>query len=152
MKNIKYRQLIKIFVLFTILFIPSCNQKNNYITIKNKKLFVEVAYTSKQKQIGLMNRKNLEKNHGMIFVYEKEKVLNFWMKNTYIPLSIAYIREDGTVIGIYDMTPLDETAISSIYPCKYAIEVNQGYYRSIGLKPGDKIQIPDIDKLKKWSE
>ena len=81
---------------------------------------------------------------GMIFVFPRERQLSFWMKNTIIPLDIAYLDEDGIVVAIHTMAPLDERVgqYPSFRPAKYAIEVNADCFDTLGLEPGDLIEIP----------
>jgi uncharacterized membrane protein (UPF0127 family) len=81
---------------------------------------------------------------GMIFAFDHEQVLNFWMRNTIIPLDIAYLDSDGVVVAMYTMAPLDERPgqYPSGSPAQYAIEVNAGVWGRIGLRPGDAIEIP----------
>jgi len=103
-------------------------------------LEVELAQTDQQQQRGLMERTELGKNRGMLFVFDQEQPLSFWMKNTLIPLSIAYIDESGTIVDIQDMQPLDETSHPSAGPAKYALEVNQGFFRENGINVGDRME------------
>jgi uncharacterized membrane protein (UPF0127 family) len=81
---------------------------------------------------------------GMIFAFDRARALNFWMKNTIIPLDIAYLDSDGVVVATYTMAPLDERPgqYPSGSPAQYAIEVNAGVWGRIGLRPGDAIEIP----------
>jgi len=83
-------------------------------------------------------------DRGMIFVFSHEQPLSFWMRNTIIPLDIAYLDKDGIVVAIHTMAPLDERLgqYASGRPAKYAIEVNADRFDQIGLEPGDKIEIP----------
>jgi uncharacterized protein len=99
----------------------------------------EVADDKAEKMRGLMGRTALAEDAGMLFIYEREKPLSFWMKDTLIPLSIAYIDEDGRIIDIQDMEPLDETLQPSAEPAKYALEVNQGFFEERGVKVGDML-------------
>lgn len=78
-----------------------------------------------------MFRKTLAKNRGMIFVYNKPEEMNFWMRNTVLPLSIAYVHEKLFIASIHDMKPLDLNVVSSDVPVLYAIEVNQGWFSRI---------------------
>ena len=84
-------------------------------------------------------------DRGMVFVFSREKQLSFWMRNTIIPLDIAYLDEDGLVVAIHTMAPLDERIgqYSSGRPAKYAIEVNANRFGQIGLVSGDTVEIPD---------
>ena len=103
-------------------------------------LEVELAQTVQQQQRGLMERTELGKNRGMLFVFDQEQPLSFWMKNTLIPLSIAYIDGSGTIVDIQDMQPLDETLYPSAVPAKYALEVNQGFFGENGINVGDRME------------
>lgn len=87
-----------------------------------------------------MGRENLDENRGMLFVYERDAKKSFWMKNTTIPLSIAYIAADGTIREIYDMEPLSTRTVDSRYSVRYALEVNQGAFERHGIKAGDKVE------------
>jgi uncharacterized protein len=103
---------------------------------------VETAVSSAEKEKGLMNRKSLPSDTGMLFVFEYENYQDFWMKNTYIPLSIAYIDTNGIIREIYDMKPLD-TSITypSKYPARYALEVNLGWFSRNNIRPGCRIKL-----------
>ncbi len=116
------------------------------LDINGNKIYAEVADTNAKKIQGLMYRKKMDENKGMIFLYKESQYMNFWMKNTYIPLSIAYIDENFKILEIYDMKPKDETSISSKNKVKYALEVNKGWYKKKGIKIGDSIRI--IKKIK----
>lgn len=80
---------------------------------------------------------------GMLFVFDSERVLSFWMKNTIIPLDIAYARSDGTIVTIRTMTPLDLTGVSSVQAARFALEVNAGLFKTLGISEGDVINVPD---------
>ncbi len=105
-----------------------------------KNINVEIALTDNERQQGLMFRQSLGKNSGMLFVFSFEQYQSFWMKNTYVPLSIAYIDKSGRIIDIQNMKPLD-TAIS--YPSKkkamYALEVNMGWFKENGITEGSEV-------------
>lgn len=104
---------------------------------------VEVAGTEAERQRGLMGRTALSDNAGMLFVFDRSQVLSFWMKDTLIPLSIAFIDSTGKIVDIQDMQPLDETTRISKAPAKYALEVNQGFFGKHGIKVGDRVKLPD---------
>ncbi len=146
----KKNSTLILLIIFFILLCYSCNDSNHYIEINGVKLQIEIALTDQERATGLMFRQSIPENYGMLFIFEREQVLNFWMKNTAIPLSIAYIRENGLIIGIYDMKPYDETPISSIYPCKYALEVNKGWFTKNNIKTGDMIKLPSLQTLLDW--
>ncbi len=99
----------------------------------------EVAEEPGQRQIGLMQRSAMPANHGMLFVFESANVQCFWMKNTLLPLSIAFITDDGAVVNIADMQPLSESNHCSAKPIRYALEMHQGWFAKRGIKAGFKL-------------
>jgi uncharacterized membrane protein (UPF0127 family) len=99
----------------------------------------EIAATPESRTIGLMNRKSLAPNHGMLFVFEQANVQCFWMRNTLIPLSIAYLDADGTIVNIADMTPQSDQSHCSTKPVRFALEMDQGWFAARGMSPGKKI-------------
>ena len=105
---------------------------------------VEVADDPAERAKGLMYRKTLGENRGMLFVFPEERELSFWMKNTLIPLSIAYIDSEGRIVDILNMKPLDDKPphYVSSEPAQYALEVNQGFFKKRGVKVGDRAELP----------
>jgi len=101
----------------------------------------EIARTDEERGKGLMFRKKLPDGEGMIFVFERDQQLSFWMLNTYIPLSIAFIASDGRIIEIKDMQPHDEDSVKSSRSVRYALEVPQGWFDRVNIKPGDRVRI-----------
>jgi uncharacterized membrane protein (UPF0127 family) len=99
----------------------------------------EVADSPISRQIGLMHRKSMPTNDGMIFVFEAPSVQCFWMRNTLLPLSIAFIDDDGSIVNIADMQPMDETSHCSKKAVRFALEMNQGWFARRGVKAGDKL-------------
>jgi uncharacterized membrane protein (UPF0127 family) len=116
------------------------------ITFETEKwrLVVEVACEDAHRQKGLMDVQpgELGENEGMLFIYERSASLSFYMRNTYIPLSIAFLGDEGEILEILDLTPRDETSRRSKYQVKHALEVNQGWFQRHGLKVGDRL--PDF--------
>ena len=103
------------------------------------RLNVEVAATESAREKGLMFRSSLPENSGMLFVFEKDKRLSFWMKNTYIPLDIAFINSKGVITDILQMRPLDTSVFyNSSTEVRYALEVNQWWFAKHGINPGSK--------------
>ena len=104
----------------------------------------EVADERDERQTGLMGRTELAPDAGMLFVFGRERNLSFWMRNTLIPLSIAYIAADGRIVDIQDMEPLDDEppSYASAEPAKYALEVNQGFFAERGVEVGGTVEIP----------
>lgn len=106
-------------------------------------LEVEIADDERERQRGLMERTELAENVGMLFVFEQQQQLSFWMKNTFIPLSVAYIDSEGRIIDVQDMEPLDTTRHPSAEPAMYALEVNQGFFEERGIEVGDMAELPE---------
>ena len=100
------------------------------------RIISEVAQTPPERAKGLMWRRTLAPNEGMLFVFPDQAFHCFWMRNTYIPLSIAFLKNDGTIVNIEDMQPLDESSHCPQEPIRLAIEVNQGWFAERGIKPG----------------
>jgi uncharacterized membrane protein (UPF0127 family) len=105
-------------------------------------LYVEVADETEERQRGLMNRDSLPEDAGMLFVYEDDTGTGFYMKDTTVPLSIAFISAGGSIIDIQDMEPLLEEVHSSPAPFRYAVEVNQGWFERNDVRVGDLVQLP----------
>ena len=99
----------------------------------------EIASTPQSRMIGLMMRERLAPNHGMVFVFEDKSQHCFWMRNTLIPLSIAFIDDDGTVVSIADMAPKSEASTCPQRPVRYALEMDQGWFAKRGVTAGNKI-------------
>jgi len=106
------------------------------LTIGTHKLMAEIARTPDQQSVGLMNRFSLKPDHGMLFVYERNEPLSFWMRNTYIPLSIAFIAPDGRIVNIEDMKPQTDETHWSRGPAMYALEMKKGWFAERGIGPG----------------
>jgi uncharacterized protein len=100
----------------------------------------EVAQTPEQQMIGMMFRKEMGANEAMLFVNDARETRCFWMRNTLIPLSIAFIADDGTVVNIADMAPRSEASHCSLQPVRFALEMNQGWFAKRGIKPGFKLR------------
>lgn len=109
------------------------------LTIDGQAFTVEVASTPETRETGLMNRFSLRQDHGMLFVFESPQPLAFWMKNTYIPLSIAFVDGNGRILNIEDMRPQDESTHLSKGEALYAIEMRQGWFASKGIAAGDRV-------------
>ena len=107
-------------------------------------LTVELARTSEERSRGLMGRKSLDDGKGMLFVFERDQILSFWMKDTLIPLSIAFIASDGRITEIRDMRPRDLSAIQSGRSVRYALEVPQGWFGRAGIGIGDLVKLPEL--------
>jgi len=110
------------------------------LALDGHKLMAEVAHTEADRTLGLMHRRMLPENRGMLFVFPQTAPLGFWMMNTYLPLSIAFIDDAGAIINITDMKPLTTDIHNSAGPARYALEMNRGWFRKRGIKSGMKIE------------
>lgn len=102
----------------------------------------EVALSPEQRAIGLMYRREMAAHEGMLFVFEQPAPQCFWMKNTLLPLSIAFLADDGTVVNIADMKPQTLDSHCSDKPVRYALEMNQGWFAKRGIQAGAKLKGP----------
>ncbi len=128
---------------------PISNKSTYEIKINEKTSYAEVAFTKKGRTIGLMFRDALDKDHGMLFIYPQEQRLSFWMKNTKIPLSIAFINSKEIITQIEFMTPYSLVSHTSKEKVKYALEMEQGWFEKNGIKAGSKVGLsPEIRNLK----
>ena len=103
-------------------------------------LQVEVARTPQQREIGLMFRQSMGTNEGMLFIFEQPAQQCFWMKNTLLPLSVAFIADDGRVVNLDDMKPQTLDGHCSTQPVRYVLEMNQGWFAKRGVNTGSKLQ------------
>jgi uncharacterized protein len=102
----------------------------------------EVARTPLQTQTGMMFRSEMAQHEGMLFVFEGLERRCFWMKNTLLPLSIAFLADDGRIVNLADMQPQSEQSHCSAEPVRFALEMNQGWFAKRGIKPGFKLKGP----------
>lgn len=110
------------------------------LTIGAHKVVAEVAASADDRARGLMQRFSLQPDHGMLFVFERAEPLAFWMKNTFIPLSIAFIGADGKIINVEDMQPQTEDTHWSKGPALYALEMKKGWFAERGIGPGATVR------------
>jgi uncharacterized membrane protein (UPF0127 family) len=143
----KQRDLTVMLFVFFLSFISlsaAHGQSNPKLPIKRLSagmhiIQAEVAATPETRITGLMYRKTLAPNHGMLFVFDQANVQCFWMRNTFIPLSIAFMLDDGTIVNIADMTPQSDTSHCSSKPVRLALEMEQGWFAARAMTPGKKI-------------
>ncbi len=99
----------------------------------------QLALTPMQRQIGLMWRKSMPQHEGMLFVFEQPSQQCFWMKNTLLPLTAAFVEDDGTIVNLADMKPRTTDPHCSAKPVRYVLEMNQGWFTKKNIKAGAKI-------------
>ena len=109
------------------------------LTVDGHPVRAELATTYATRQQGLMHREALDPDAGMLFVYRDESVRRFWMKDTRIPLSIAFLNRRGEVVRIEDMSPFDTNSITSLVPATYALEMRQGWFAEKNVGKGAKV-------------
>jgi uncharacterized protein len=100
----------------------------------------QLAQTPMQRQVGLMFRASMPQHEGMLFAFETPEVQCFWMKNTLIPLTAAFVADDGTIVNLVDMKPQTTESHCSIRPVRFVLEMNQGWFARKGIKAGFKLQ------------
>lgn len=99
----------------------------------------QLARTPEQRQIGLMWRKEMPQHEGMLFTFEQPSVQCFWMMNTLLPLTAAFIADDGTIVNLADMKPQTTDSHCSVRPVRFVLEMNQGWFARRGIKAGDRV-------------
>lgn len=133
--------------IFFLAALSSCNSLESFetreIAIDSSHgritIIAELARTDAQKQQGLMFRRELKDGHGMLFIFDRDQILSFWMKNTFIPLSIAYITHDGRIVEIHNLEPEDLNPVRSSRSVRYALEVPQNWFDRAGIRIGDRL-------------
>lgn len=119
---------------------PADGRERTPLRVGGVEVLVEVADRPEQRQQGLMNRDSLPENEGMLFVYPSERTLTFWMRNTRIPLDIAFIDRSGRIVDIQPMEPFDEEMTESRRSAMYALEMRQGWFEDHGVEVGDRVE------------
>ena len=152
MRSFRLNPFQLFFFTFFFFFLSSCSSLETFekheLAIDTAQgrvyLTVELARTDAQRQQGLMFREELNDGEGMLFIFDRDQILSFWMKNTIIPLSIAYISHDGRILEIYDMEPLDLTPVRSSRSVRYALEVPQNWFSRAGIVIGDRLVLEGL--------
>jgi uncharacterized membrane protein (UPF0127 family) len=142
--------VVPLAVIFAATALLGAEPSTVELSIKGHRVVAEVAGTVQARAIGLMNRFSLRPDHGMLFVFEEPQPQAFWMKNTYIPLSIAFIDATGRIINIEDMAPQTETTHPSRGPALYALEMKKGWFAERGIGEGDRAE--GLEKAPKAKE
>lgn len=107
---------------------------------------VQLAQNFEQRQMGLMWRKEMPQNEGMLFIFEQASVQCFWMRNTLIPLTAAFVADDGTVVNLVDMKPMSDESHCSTKPVRFVLEMNQGWFVKRNIQAGYKLTGPAFSK------
>ena len=121
---------------------PQINLERVKLTSGMHRIDAQISATPEQRQTGLMFRKEMPQHEGMIFVFDQPAKQCFWMKNTLIPLSAAFVSDDGTIVNIEEMKPLALDTHCSALPVRYVLEMNKGWFSKKGIRAGSKLQGP----------
>jgi uncharacterized membrane protein (UPF0127 family) len=145
--RLSIRALLCASAFFVTAFVPAMAQEAPQMNLPRIKLSAgmhqidaQVAQTPEQRQIGLMFRKDMPQTEGMLFVFEQAGKQCFWMKNTLIPLTAAFVADDGTIVNLADMKPLVTDSHCSEKPVRYVLEMNQGWFAKKGIKAGSRLR------------
>ena len=107
---------------------------------------VQLAQDFEQRQIGLMWRKEMPQNEGMLFVFDQSAVQCFWMRNTLLPLTAAFVSDDGSIVNLADMKPMNDDSHCSKKPVRFVLEMNQGWFAKRNIQAGFKLSGPLFTK------
>jgi len=121
---------------------PQTNLPRIKLSAGMHQIDAQLALSPEQRQIGLMFRKEMPQHEGMIFVFEEPTKQCFWMKNTLLPLTAAFVADDGTIVNLEDMKPQTENPHCSVKPVRYVLEMNKGWFAKKGIKAGSKLGGP----------
>ena len=118
---------------------PQTQLPRTKLSVGMYQIDAQVAASPEQRDIGLMFRKDMPQHEGMLFIFESPSRLCFWMKNTPLPLTAAFVADDGAIVNLEDMKPLATESHCSTKPVRYVLEMNQGWFVKKGIKPGAKL-------------
>ena len=118
---------------------PQMNLQRTRLSAGMYVIDAQVALTPEERHIGLMQRKDMPQHEGMIFIFEQAAQQCFWMKNTLLPLTAAFVADDGTIVNLADMKPQTTDSHCSNQPVRYVLEMNKGWFAKKGIKPGSKL-------------
>ena len=124
---------------------PQLDLPRTTLSIGMHRIDTQLATAPEQRQIGLMHRKEMPQHEGMLFIFEQPATQCFWMRNTLIPLTAAFVADDGSIVNLADMQPLQETSHCSAKPVRYVLEMNQGWFEQRHLKAGAKLRGKPFD-------
>ncbi|WP_353236332.1 DUF192 domain-containing protein [Diaphorobacter ruginosibacter] len=125
---------------------PQTHLPRTSITAGMYLIDAQVASAPVEREIGLMHRKEMPAQEGMLFVFEQPATQCFWMRNTLLPLTAAFVADDGTIVNLADMKPMTENSHCSAKPVRYVLEMNQGWFARRGLKAGMRLSGPPFTK------
>ena len=129
-----------------LLFLSFSVISEEKISIESLFSKIEVVSNSQERKLGLMYRENLPYDNAMFFIWEYKKRQCMWMRNTYIPLNVAYLDSSGKILEIYDMVPLSDESVCSKKRVRYALEVNLNWFEDNNILVGDVLDISNLVK------
>lgn len=139
-----FPSLLQVSIGCSLMSSPTASVNDDLPTVELKlgeaTVTAEVADSKEERARGLMERQALQTDHGMLFVYSDEAPRSFWMKNTPLPLSIAFIDANGRIVRVADMKPHDTTTVPSQRPAMYALEMSRGWFATHGIRAGHKVE------------
>lgn len=118
---------------------PQLGLRRVELTAGMHRIDAQVAASAQERQIGLMFRREMPQHEGMLFVFEQPATQCFWMKNTQLPLTAAFVANDGSIVNLADMKPMTEDSHCSARPVRFVLEMNQGWFARKGLKAGSRL-------------
>lgn len=156
--NFEFRVFLPLLLLLAAFLIPGCDQDelptHQRVELAGQTFNLELALTEPARRKGMMGRKKLDRNAGMLFAFEAERLRRFWMKGCHIPLDVIYLDKQGRIVSIRTMQPPDPDTpdhqlprYSSRWPAQFAIELRAGRAEELGLAEGDKLDLP-LQRLK----
>lgn len=119
---------------------PQLSLPRTEISAGMHRIDAQVASTHAERQVGLMHRQRMPQHEGMLFVFEQPATQCFWMRNTLIPLTAAFVADDGRIVNLADMQPLDERSHCSEKPVRFVLEMNQGWFKQRNLQAGSQLK------------
>lgn len=122
--------------------VPQTNLQRTQLMAGMYRIDAQVAQTADQRQIGLMERKDMPTHEGMLFIFDQPGQQCFWMKNTLLPLTAAFVDDDGIIVNLADMKPQTTNSHCSAKPVRYVLEMNKGWFVRKGIKPGSRLTGP----------
>lgn len=118
---------------------PQLDLSRHVLVVGMHRIDAQVAADPVQRELGLMYRRYMPKNEGMLFVFERPTIQCFWMRNTVLPLTVAFVAEDGTIVQFADMEPLSNRSHCSRVAVRYVLEMHQGWFAQRGIREGMRI-------------
>ena len=142
--KLSFRTYLPVALLFALGFAtaqetPQTQLQRITLSVGIHQIDTQVALTPEQHQIGLMYRMEMPQGEGMLFVFQNPSQQCFWMKNTVLPLTAAFVADDGSIVNLEDMKPQTTDSHCSLKPVRYVLEMNQGWFAKKGIKPGMKL-------------